>query len=158
RLRRALATGTILLDGHNICWRTPALAAAMQADSEAGRRALENRIRRARHRTIAFYDGGPDGRSGMQYRNGLRCLYSGSRSADDQIIAQLRRFQERAVLVSDDRELIGRGRAHGALACGVLEYLSWLDEGPGKASEDGNRHVDLTDDEVTMWVRLFEGE
>ena len=139
-----------LIDGHNLLYRDPALRRFLPDDPQRAHHGLERRLA-GRARVVVFYDGGPDGREARHHRHGLELHYSGAGDADDLIVAWLRRHPERqAVVVTADRELAGRARAHGARVVTGLD----ADPAPGGSASAEDRGPP-SPAEVDHWLRLF---
>lgn len=147
----------VLVDAHNLLYPDRELGRHMVEDPERARRALEQRLA-GRSRIHLFYDGGPGGQPSRQQRHGLEIHYSGAGSADDQIIAWLRAHPDRrSVVVTADRELAGRARAHGATiaGAGILDVQAVppaATQRPGV--EDADRRPP-SPGEVEDWLRWF---
>jgi uncharacterized protein len=115
----------LVIDGYNLIHKCPELAFA--SDKGQGREALIEALRLYRkkrsHRITVVFDGGlePGGsRGGM---SGIPVLFSGSERSADDVIANLARKQGSGMTaITDDRELAGRCRRHGAVVLGSGEF------------------------------------
>jgi predicted RNA-binding protein with PIN domain len=107
-------TVMLLIDGHNIMYRIPALAHQLRAgDSEAARRAFEQCLCAVRDGHI-FYDGGPGGRAQTLKRANLLVTYAGHTSADNALVSFAHAHQHRQLTAATgDRDLQLRLRAAG---------------------------------------------
>ncbi len=144
----------LVLDGNNLMHRLP-------ADSRDRRsvrsRALEL-VRRQRATVTVVFDGPPP--PGFPVRESLgrvTVLYSGSRSADDLIVALIPPRPRAAdwIVVTDDRELARRVRERGA---GTRPLRSWLGSPrprPGRAARP-RPEPELSPREVAEWEAYFQ--
>jgi hypothetical protein len=156
--RRGARHRWMLVDAHNLLYPDRELGRHMVEEPERARRALELRLA-GRPRIHLFYDGGPGGQPSRQQRQGLEIHYSGTGSADDQIIAWLQSHPDRrCIVVTADRELAARARAHGA----TIASAKILD-GPSKPQPQQRTRRQHDDDdrgppppnEVDDWLRWF---
>jgi len=146
-----------LVDGHNLLYRDPELQRYMPEDPERARKALERRLA-GRARTHLFYDGGPGGRPSRAHRQGLELHYSGAGSADDAIVAWLRAHPDRrSVVITTDRELAARARAHGAQVAGS-RALGGGERGDDAPMVDDGDRGPPSPNEVDQWLREFGAE
>jgi len=154
--RRARHHRHLLVDGHNLIHHDAGLRRFVDADMGRAHRVLERRLH-GRKRVHLFYDGGPDG-ARRTHRGGLDIHYTGGGSADDAIVAWLQAHPGLpATVVTDDRELAGRCRAHGAR---VQATASLAGDGPSAAAADGSEpdRGPPPPDEVDGWLEAFGGE
>lgn len=146
-----------LIDGHNVLYRHPTLRRLMPEDCEEARRRFERQLA-GLARCHLFYDGGPGGAASRTQRHGCAVHYSGAGGcADDAIIAALRaREGIRCDVVTDDRELAGRARAHGARVVSVAAFLERCAAAtsPAQASAVADRGPPPAG-EVAVWLRAF---
>ncbi|MDA3962661.1 MAG: NYN domain-containing protein [Planctomycetota bacterium] len=154
--RRGRHHRRLLLDGHNILHQHPEFRRFMLDEPERGRRALEQALQ-GTARCHLFYDGGPGGAASRTHRRGLDIHYSGAGSADDAIVAALRAGGGSGCdVVTDDRELAGRARAHGARVLAVGGFIRNVHAGDanGEGADDPQRGPPPPG-EVDHWLRAF---
>lgn len=138
-------------------------------------RILSRELGGKRRAALVFLDGGLQ--RGETRHAGLRIRYAGpGQKADDRMVDDLDLLGNDArcvIAVSNDRELKGRLRMHGASCLSVGEFLALLekkDKGQaGKGGSKGKRGADdaeimrekcrsLSPAEVSAWLEHFGGE
>ena len=106
----------VLLDVHNCLHAHPAARQVLHEQGiEQARQFVADHVRRQRGRTLLCCDGGPQGKQQTIWRHQQQWLLSGTSSADDVIVAYVRKHaHQRVLVVTNDRELRARVRACGA--------------------------------------------
>jgi|HubBroStandDraft_1064217.scaffolds.fasta_scaffold317083_2 predicted RNA-binding protein with PIN domain len=141
----------LLVDGHNVIHQDAALR-KLAGEIEDAHAELELLLAE-RSRIIIFYDGGPGGQTHTLRRSGLTIDYSGASEADDRIVRWLLFNPNlRAMVVSDDRALIGRVRTLGAKVMPARGFLESFRKRTTAATPD---RAPLTSAEVDEWMRIF---
>ncbi len=141
-----------LVDAHNLIHADAGLR-ALAGDPAAARAALARRLD-GTARMHLVCDGGPGGIARTVLQGTVIMVYSGTASADDAIVRWLReRADARAVVVSDDRELIARARSLGAREVRCRLFLRGL-QARGEAANDPRRGPPPAH-EVEMWMKTF---
>jgi predicted RNA-binding protein with PIN domain len=115
----------LVIDGYNLIHAVPELAFA--SDQGQGREALIEALRlyrkRRPHKIKVVFDGGLEPGGADTRAAGLPVRYSGSgRSADDVIVELAAKEGAGLTVVTSDRELAGRCRAHGAVVLSSEEF------------------------------------
>lgn len=115
----------LVIDGYNLIHNCPELAFA--SDKGQGREALIEALRLYRkkrsHKITVVFDGGLEPGGSKTSASGIPVRFSGSERSADDVIAQMARHQGGGMtVISDDRELAGRCRRHGAVVLGSGEF------------------------------------
>lgn len=140
----------LIIDGYNLIHQTPELFLA--ADLGQGREALLMALRLYRkkksHRLTVVFDGGEDLEPRRATLQGLPVIFSGARLKADQVIVELARAQgSGATVITDDRELAGLCRAHGAEVIQARVFAARLmqtAQGAGLALEEDDPGWDFS--------------
>ncbi len=143
-----------LLDGNNLIGMERRSKRPSAEDRAALRAEVAERLRRTRARAVLFFDGAGERDVDL---GGLAIRSSGSRSADDAIVEEVRRSRapRECTVVTADRALIGRVRDLGARTLAPEEFWNRLGSGPSRSRVDKEKdeRVDVAD-----WLRYFEDE
>lgn len=152
--KKIRSSAMLAIDGHNVCYQCPDIAAAMHRDMEEGRRLFEQSTLRQNNRNWhIFYDGGPGGLQRRQNAQTLSLHYSGSeRNADDCLIEWLHYQQTIITVVSNDRELCMRAEALGAITISAQNFLDYIDTADPLPAIDENPPSQT---EVDFWTDQF---
>jgi predicted RNA-binding protein with PIN domain len=114
-----------LVDGYNVTKADPATAALtleQQRDALVGRLRARGRDLLGAGRIIVVFDGAEDlGHPASPGSTSLNAVFSRGETADDEIVRRASTADDRVVLVSSDRELANRVRAHAARGSEVRE-------------------------------------
>ena len=148
----------ILIDGHNLIGRLPAISLADADDEEKLVRLLQSyRARTGKAITVVFDPGPAPTLPHTRQVGGVSVVFAPPGSSADAVIARRvkkNRNPRGLLVVTSDRELAGTVAAYGARTMPAEEFAQNLDraaaEGPSK------REAPLSDDEVEMWLALFE--
>jgi len=136
----------LVIDGYNLIHTVPELAFA--SENGQGREALMEALRLYRkkrpHKVKVVFDGGIEPGGAKDRLAGTPVSFSGAeRSADDVIAALAAKEGNGITVVTSDRELAGRCRAHGAVVISSEEFGGRLLEvalglpPTGEGGEDG---------------------
>lgn len=140
----------LLVDGNNLLHRLPE---GRRSRAEVRRLSLELARREGVSITVLF-DGPPPAGSPDHERLGrVTVVYCGADSADDAIIRRLPPPPAAAnwVVVSDDRELVGRARRAGASTRPLRQWLARIDT--VQAADDDHRGLSRA--EIEEWETYF---
>lgn len=148
----------ILVDGHNVIGRWPAVS----LDDPDDEVRLVERLRAYRahtgHRVVVFFDQGvPAGWDRTISTPGVQVVFARPGvPADRLIVARLRRVRDRqgVMVVSDDAEVVRAARRYGVRWIGAGQFVKALEDVGCVEREEGD--VMLSPEEVEMWLRLFE--
>lgn len=115
----------LVIDGYNLIHTVPELAFA--SENGQGREALMEALRLYRkkrpHKVKVVFDGGIEPGGAKDRLAGTPVSFSGAeRSADDVIAALAAKEGNGITVVTSDRELAGRCRAHGAVVISSEEF------------------------------------
>lgn len=112
---------------------------------------------RRRGRVVALFDGDDDGRLAKRY-GALEVAWSGAgRSADQAILARLRRGGAGWTVVTDDRELARRCREAGAAVLPGRELVRRVESphpGARAARRDADKPAPSAADRA-LWAKIF---
>lgn len=127
----------ILVDGYNVTRQDPAtrdLSIEQQRDALTRRIKTRGSALLGRGRIVIVFDA-RDGIAGGTGESsaGVRVVYACTRSADDEIVALATKAAEKVVVVSDDRELLGRVRVHAPHGVEALPASRCFDSAAGQA-------------------------
>jgi predicted RNA-binding protein with PIN domain len=126
------------IDGYNVIRRDPDLRAREAESLEAGRRALQHLLARARRDprdefTVVFDGSGI--RGGMQPDGRIRVIFSRPPlTADDELARLARHWKSGAVVVSSDRTVQDAARRAGCAALTAEQFLEGLRTEPRPSS------------------------
>ncbi len=139
-------------DGNNLIGQSAATARADRRARRAFLDKLSSYHRSGGGRFLVYFDGDDPGRSASPA--GVAVRYSAPASADEAILRRLREIQypSEVIVVTNDRELMGRCRDAGASALDWREFSSKMESRfsrrkPGKTPQE---KVD-----VEEWLRYF---
>lgn len=115
----------LVIDGYNLIHATPELM--MAGGEDGGRRALAMALSRYRqrrsHRITLVLDGGNTPHAERTTLHGVSTVYSGWDQTADQVITNLAAKQGTGLtVITDDRELAGLCRRHGAEVISSAEF------------------------------------
>jgi predicted RNA-binding protein with PIN domain len=150
----------ILIDGHNLIGRMPALSLQDPDDEEKLVRFLKSyRARTGKAITVVFDPGIVSTLSGRRREGGVEVVFAPRNSSADAIIA---RRVERSrdprgwLVVTSDAELAERVARRGARTESAEDFSSEL--GGMGSGEPGGGDVQLSPEEIEAWLSLFEGQ
>jgi hypothetical protein len=153
----------ILVDGNNLLHTLPG---GLRRRDEVRRLTLEL-VRREATRVVVVFDGPPPAGSPAREMLGrLTIVYSGTRSADDVIMASVPSGTgaRQWVVITDDLGLRTRARERGAEVRSVGTWRAKLLGGrgsrsgaKGKPKPAAGREAKLSSREVADWKRFFSG-
>jgi len=141
-----------LIDGNNLIGAARRCARPSAEDRAALIAEVADRLRRTRARAVVFFDG--DAQRGAEL-GALAVRPSGTASADDAIVDEIRRFRapRECTVVTEDRALSSRARELGAQVISPSAFWARLGQHPASASPRSEEKVD-----VEEWLRYFEDE
>jgi YacP-like NYN domain-containing protein len=115
-------------------------------------REICERLRKTRAKVALFFDGPEAG--GAAALGNLTLRFSGRRSADDEILAEIARSRapSEVVVVTADRELGRRARDAGARSLAPSAFWERFGSKGRESSED------VVPSDVEEWARYFEDE
>lgn len=148
----------ILIDGHNLIGRMPALSLEDPDDEEKLIRICKSyRARTGKAITVVFDPGTPFSLAGRRREGGVEIVFAPHGSTADAVIA--RRMQKSGnprgwLVITSDLELAGRVSRRGARVQSSEDFASEL-ASLGYAAPD-QADVHLTPEEVEEWLSLFE--
>lgn len=139
------------LDGNNLIGLTRGRAVPTAEDRRALIGEISDRLRTTRARVVIFFDGPADGAAASLGTLSIRA--SGSRSADDAILAEIARSASprEIVLVTADRGLAARARDAGARSIPPVDF--WRRFGRPAGQSEPSSRVD-----VEGWLEYFSDE
>ncbi len=146
----------ILIDGHNLIGRTPALSLSDPDDEEqliALLRAWQ--ARSGKQITVVFDSGGSGGRPETRRQGGVEIVFAApGGSADDVILRRVRRSRNPAGLtvVTSDRGLAREATYLGAKIRPAEDVAAEL----GNTAVKPERERPLTAEELEAWLALFD--
>ncbi len=141
----------VLIDGNNVMHRLP----AGERTREGLRRRVLGLAHRQRIRLEVIFDGPPpDGTPPVEPLGAVTIRYSGTRTADDLIVARIPRGASARdwTVVTDDRELVRRVTAAGARTLRALEWLRRTAPPPG---EHEAKPDTPSPGEIQEWLDIF---
>jgi predicted RNA-binding protein with PIN domain len=119
----------IVIDGYNLIRQSPTLSVIERHSLEDGRNALLKRLvsyRRVKHHPVTVVFDGADADTYMERRTryrGIDVIFSRPGQLADSVIKRLvARDQERAVVVTSDREIADFAAKHGTATVGSMEF------------------------------------
>ena len=120
---------TALIDGHNALYRLDIHGTTHEQD----RRELLSRVRHVDATSVVFFDArrAPAGLPDKVHEVGVRVRYCRKTTADEAIVDYVAEGErDQHLVVTDDRELAGRARQHGARTLGVTDWFERRVEEP----------------------------
>jgi uncharacterized protein len=149
----------ILIDGHNLIGRMPALSLADPDDErQLVILLLAYRRRTRKSLTVVFDPGGAFALGETRKQGGVEVVFAPHGSSADQVIVRrLRRSHDRAgiTVVTSDRELAGQAYHYGARVKSAEDFAAELSAPAGDGSE--RPEPPLSPAELQTWLALFEG-
>ena len=145
----------ILLDGNNLLHRLPK---PQRSRSAVRKQVLEVTRHETMSVTVVFDGPPPAGTPARESLGRVTVVYSGSKSADDVIVAMLPRgaAATQFSVVTDDRRLGDRVRDHGAKVRRLAEWQGRRKQKPPRRSSYESK---LSSHDVQDWEQFFaEGE
>jgi predicted RNA-binding protein with PIN domain len=150
----------ILIDGHNLIGRLPAISLGDPDDEMRLVQLLQSyQARTGKPVTVVFDPGWTFALSETRRYGGVSVVFAGQGSSADAVI--LRRVRRSAnpqgyLVVTSDREL---ARAVTSLGARVLDASAFVVELSQRGDESpGWKETSLSDDEVEEWLALFAGQ
>ena len=119
--------GLMLLDGYNIAGGVSEGLVGIRQGRDAVIRRAES-VKRASPSTdvvVIFDASGASGRGDFVTETGVRAVFEPLTSADDAIVAMVRRAPPGCVVITNDRELQNRVATHGAVVLFSTALLAW---------------------------------
>ena len=148
----------ILIDGHNLIGRMPALSLA---DPDDERRLLalllSYRARTRKAVTVVFDPGGAFALPETQRHGGVEVVFASHGSSADQVIVRrVRRSRDPAgiTVVTSDRELAGEAASYGARVKSAEVFAAELNALARDRSEGDNSPLSAA--ELEAWLALFQ--
>ena len=148
----------VLIDGHNLIGRMPALSLQDPDDEEKLVRLLVSyRARTGKSLTVVFDPGGGASLAQTRRVGGIEVVFAASGSSADHIIARRVRRSRNPVdwlVITSDHQLARDVADYGARVQSASDFASQLKRPSEDAPEQKN--VPPTPDEVEAWLALFE--
>jgi len=149
----------ILIDGHNLIGRMPALSLADPDDErQLVALLLSYRARTRKPVTVVFDPGGAFALPEARRHGGVEVIFAPHGSSADQVIARrVRRSRDPAgiTVVTSDRELAGEVVNYGARVKSAETFAAELSALTGDRSEGHDSPLSAA--ELEAWLALFEG-
>ena len=149
----------ILIDGHNLVGRLPALSLEDPDDEEKLVRLLQSyQARTGKAMTVVFDAGEPSARRGTRSVGKIKVVFASYRSSADKVIVhQVGKAHHPPdwLVVTSDRELASRVTGLGARVKSSDEFALELDSPPGEAPTWKDQAP--PPEEVDWWLEVFGG-
>jgi len=148
-----------IIDGHNLIGALPDIQLSDPDDEEQLILRLQSfSARTGKSITVYFDRGVPGGENPIRKGKLTAHFVSQTRTADDAIMAHVRRLAKRAAnwtVVSSDHAVLNFAARHGAHVQTCPEFAALLALAPAESSDEDSRDVNLTPEEIQSWESLF---
>lgn len=148
-----------LIDGHNLIGKLPAIDLSDPDDEAALAQVLQAYMGRSRHHATVYFDRAAPGGT-REVKLGRLTLHFVRRpaTADDAIIARLRRLGGDArnwTVVSSDRQIQAAAHAAGARVLNSETFVAQMrkEDSPLQAAE---KPEEMSEDELAYWEDVFK--
>lgn len=148
-----------LIDGHNLIPHIPGLTLKDLDDEKALIHLLEDFCRRTRQQVDVYFDRAFPGSKKTQSFGRVIAHFTPEYSTADEAIrirlSSLKRSAKNWTVVTSDRQVKAEAQAAGARWMSAEEFSKILRSQP-ESGPAGDSQPELTEDEVNMWINLFQ--
>jgi len=150
-----------LIDGHNLIPKIPGLSLKSVDDEIQLIQYLQDFCRQSGKKVEVYFDNAPAGQAGTRSFGQVKAHFiRAGRTADDAIIARLRRLKRGAKnwqVVSSDRQVAAAARSVYAKVISSDEFAGFLLVSESEDRSDPGESSDLVldSDDIDAWLALF---
>jgi len=155
-------TDKILIDGWNLAWKIPEVAALIPDKLSEARARLNIILKNYFHRKKVTFKIVYDGRQGIisNARHGIDVQFAHKpETADHLIVKHLRKQKEPArwTVITSDQELSGRCRNLGTFVLSAENFYQKLKKKVSEMPDNNTKHdPNLSKDEMDFWLKKFK--
>jgi predicted RNA-binding protein with PIN domain len=147
-----------IIDGFNVVHKISSLKRSVTPRADLIRYIKKHKLTGSQNNEVTVvFDGAPS--QEVISERGVKVLYSDQRSADDLIIAQIKRTKNTSqlIVVSDDREIRDCAKTHRALSVRVLDFITpkKISKSQAKKQKDISYTLqkEITDEMRKIWLK-----
>jgi ribosomal protection tetracycline resistance protein len=151
-----------LIDGYNLIFAAPSLAALMENYPEKARKELLDRLyvfkEQGKHKITVVFDGKLGVFSDEKYPPGIKVIFTKDSTADVQIVRLIESVsnpRELTVVSSDYKDIGHFAEARGVNYLSSQQFLNNLDAFENKNKGTPEKPENVSEEEVNYWLRRF---